>query len=154
MTAKEYLLQAYLLDQRIDGKLEQVEALRSLATKSNAIIRSNPGSGGGNNNFMEDVVIKIVDLEKEITAEMERMVELKKEIAEVIGRVEDPALQTLLELRYLCYRDWPEIMSEMYYSKTSVHRLHQKALEKIMQILTDGTKWDKMEQDGTKDVVI
>ena len=69
MTAKEYLLQAYLLDQRIDGKLEQVEALRSLATKSNAIIRSNPGSGGGNNNFMEDVVIKIVDLEKEITAE-------------------------------------------------------------------------------------
>jgi predicted glycosyl hydrolase (DUF1957 family) len=140
MTAKEYLLQAYLLDQRIDGKLEQVEALRSLATKSTAIIRSHPGSGGGNDNYMEDVVIKIVDLEKEITAEMERLVELKKEITGVIGQVEDPTLQTLLEMRYLCYKDWPEIMSAMDYSNSSIHRLHQKALEKIMQILKDETK--------------
>ena len=32
MTAKEYLGQAYRLDQRIDAKLEQVANLRALAT--------------------------------------------------------------------------------------------------------------------------
>ena len=138
MTAKEYLLQAYLLEERIDSKLEQVEALRSLATKSTAIIRSHPGSGGGNDSFMEDVIIKIVDMEREITAEMERMVDLKKEIAETICRVGELELQTLLEMRYLCYRDW--LAGAMYYSKASVHRLHQKALEKVERILAGETE--------------
>ena len=32
MTAKEYLSQAFNLDHRINGKLEQVAALRALAT--------------------------------------------------------------------------------------------------------------------------
>ena len=36
MTAKEYLGQAYRLDQRIDAKLEQVANLRALATKATA----------------------------------------------------------------------------------------------------------------------
>ena len=38
MTAKEYLGQAYRLDQRIDAKLEQVSNLRALATKATATI--------------------------------------------------------------------------------------------------------------------
>ena len=33
MTAKEYLSQAYRLDQRIDGKIAQVASLNELATK-------------------------------------------------------------------------------------------------------------------------
>ena len=37
MTAKEYLGQAYRIDQRINSKMEQVAALRSLATKATAI---------------------------------------------------------------------------------------------------------------------
>ena len=140
MTAKEYLLQAYLLEERIDSKLEQVEALRSLATKSTAIIRSHPGGSGGNNNHMEDAIIKIVDMEREITAEMERMVDLKKEIAETISRVEDQALRTLLEMRYLCYRDWPEIKKALGYSNASIHRMHKQALEIVEKNLKDETE--------------
>ena len=140
MTAKEYLLQAYLLEERIDSKLEQVEALRSLATRSTAIIRSHPGGGSGNNNHMEDAIIKIVDMEREITAEMERMVDLKKEIAETISRVEDQALRTLLEMRYLCYRDWPEIKKALGYSNASIHRMHKQALEIVEKNLKDETE--------------
>ena len=140
MTAKEYLLQAYLLEERIDSKLMQVERLRGLAMKSTAIIRMDPGGGSGDGDFMENTIIRIVDMEREITAEMERLVSLKREIAGVIGQVDDPALQTLLEMRYLCYRDWPEIAGAMYYSKASVHRLHQKALEKVERILAGETE--------------
>ena len=34
MTVKEYLSQAYRIDQRINSKLEQVASLRALATKA------------------------------------------------------------------------------------------------------------------------
>ena len=34
MTAKEYLNQAYWLDRRIDSKLEQLSALKDMATKT------------------------------------------------------------------------------------------------------------------------
>ena len=135
MTAKEYLEQAYRLDQRIDSKLEQVEALRCLATKSSAIIRSHPGSGGGNGSFMEDAVIKIVDMEKEITAEMERLMDLKREIAETISHVEEPEMQIVLERRYLSYQRWQEIAKAICYSTKTVRRWHEKALEKVEEII-------------------
>ena len=104
------------------------------------IIRMDPGGGSGDGDFMENTIIRIVDMEREITAEMERLVSLKREIAGVIGQVDDPTLQTLLEMRYLCYRDWPEICREMYYSNASVHRLHQRALKKVERILGGETK--------------
>ena len=65
MTAKEYLLQAYLLEERIDSKLMQVERLRGLATKSTAIIRMDPGGGSGDGDFMENTIIRIVDMERD-----------------------------------------------------------------------------------------
>ena len=36
MTAKEYLSQAYRIDQRINSKLKQVSSLRELSTKATA----------------------------------------------------------------------------------------------------------------------
>lgn len=38
MTAKEYLNQAYWLDRRIDSKLEQLSALKDMATKTTSIM--------------------------------------------------------------------------------------------------------------------
>ena len=53
MTAKEYLGQAYRLDQRIDAKLEQVSSLRALATKATATISDMPRSSSPNLQHME-----------------------------------------------------------------------------------------------------
>ena len=38
MTVKEYLSQAYRIDQRINSKLEQVASLRALATKATSTL--------------------------------------------------------------------------------------------------------------------
>lgn len=61
-----------------------------------------PTGGTRNVHRMEDVIIKIVDMESEINADIDRLVDLKKEIAGVIHRVSNLEYQTLLELRYLC----------------------------------------------------
>jgi len=137
MNAREYLEQAYKLDQRINSKLAQKEMLKSLATKSTAVIRMDPISSGSSDSFMEDTIIKIIDMEKEIDREIDRLVDLKREITGVIDRVDNLNLQVLLELRYLCYKRWPEIAEQMYYSESNVHKLHEKALQKVEEILSD-----------------
>lgn len=131
MTAKEYLGQAYRIDQRINSKIEQVSSLRALATKATSTLSDIPPSGTRNVHRMEDIIVKIIDMENEINADIDRLVDLKQEIIKTIKSVNNPEQQTLLELRYLCFRSWEEISVEMDYSIQQIYRIRDKALEKI-----------------------
>ena len=131
MTVKEYLSQAYRIDQRINSKLEQVASLRALATKATSTLSDTPPSGSRNVQSMENVIVKIIDLENEINEDIDMLVDLKREIVGVIKRIDNPEYQTLLELRYLCYKPWNEIMTELGYSEPTIYRLHGEALKKI-----------------------
>lgn len=131
MNTKEYLSQAYMIDQRINAKLEQVVALRGLATKATTTISDTPRSDSPNVNRMEDIILKIVDSENEINAEIDQLVDLKREMRSVIGAVNHPEYQTLLELRYLCYKTWDQIGIEMNYNTKYVFEIHERALKKV-----------------------
>ncbi len=131
MTAKEYLGQAYRLDQRINSKLEQVLSLRELTTKATATMSDMPGGGSRNVYKMQDIIGKIVDLENEINADIDKLVDLKREMVTVIKAVTDPELQTLLELRYLCFKTWEQIAVDMQYSTRNIYKLHDTAIGAI-----------------------
>ena len=131
MTAKEYLGQAYRLDQRINSKLEQVMSLRDLATKATSTLSDVAPSGTRNVHRMEDIIVKIVDLENEINRDIDNLVDLKREMVSVIKAVTDPEYQTLLELRFLCFRTWEQIAVDMNYSIQHIYRLYDKALKEI-----------------------
>ena len=131
MTVKEYLGQAYRLDQRINSKLEQVLSLRELTTKATATMSDMPGGGSRNVYKMQDIIGKIVDLENEINADIDKLVDLKREMVTVIKAVTDPELQTLLELRYLCFKTWEQIAVDMQYSTRNIYKLHDTAIGAI-----------------------
>ena len=131
MTAKEYLGQAYRLDQRINSKLEQVLSLRDLTTKATATMSDMPGGGSRNVYRMQDIIGKIIDLENEINADIDQLVDLKRDIVAIIKAVENPEYQTLLELRYLCFKTWEQIAVQMNYSTKYVFDLHRTALKMI-----------------------
>lgn len=131
MTEKEYLGQAYRIDQRINSKIEQITSLRGLATKATSTLSDVPPSGTRNVHRMEDVIAKIVDLEVEIKADIDALVELKCEITRVIKSVGNPEYQTLLELRYLCFKSWEQIAVDMDYSIQHIYRLRDKATAEI-----------------------
>ena len=144
MTAKEYLGQAYRLDQRINSKLEQVISLRELTTKATATMSDMPGGGSRNVYKMQDIIGKIVDLETEINADIDRLVDLKREMVAVIKAVANPEFQTLLELRYLCFKSWEQIAVDMNFSMQHSFRIHDKALKEIELIYEDESKCDRM----------
>ena len=128
LSAKDYLSQAYKIDQRINSKIEQVQLLRALAEKALSTLSDTPTSGTRNIHRMENIIIKMVDLESEINADLNGLVDLKREIITVIKCVAVPELQTLLELRYLCFKTWEEISVSLHLDIRWVHRLHNKAL--------------------------
>ena len=80
MTAKEYLQQARFLDQRIDSKIAQVASLNDLATKCSATLTGMPRNPNRGGSTMADAVCKIVDLQAEINRDIDRLVDLKREI--------------------------------------------------------------------------
>lgn len=132
MTAKEYLLQAHYLDERITSKTQQIASLNDLATRCTTTFSDmprNPNCGGSR---LEDCVIKIIELEEEIKADIERLINLKKEIMEVIKAVPNVEYQTILEKRYLCFITWEQISVDMNYSIQHIHRMHSAALKEIV----------------------
>lgn len=131
LTAKEYLSQAYRIDQRISSKLQQVQSLRDLAEKATATLSDMPSSGTRNPHRMEDVIAKMVDLESEINADLLRLIDQKHEIVTVINCVESPELQTILDMRYLCFETWETIAVALHLDIRWVHRLHNRALSEI-----------------------
>ena len=66
MTTKEFLNQAYRIDQRINSKLEQIISLHALATKATSTLSDMPVSKTESQSKMAEIIAKIVDLEAEI----------------------------------------------------------------------------------------
>lgn len=132
MTTKEFLNQAYRIDQRINSKLEQIISLHALATKATSTLSDMPVSKTESQSKMAEIIAKIVDLEVEINRDIEKLVEIKQNIVSTIKKVQNPELQTLLELRYLCFRTWEQVALEMGYSIQNAYKLHDRAV-KILQ---------------------
>lgn len=131
MTVKEYLGQAYRLDQRINSKLEQVASLNDLAMKCTYTLTGMPHNPNRGTSTMADAVAKIVDLQAEINRDIDRLVDLKREMVRLIKAVDNTEYQTLLELRYLCFKTWEQIAVDMGYNVRHVYRIHDEATEKI-----------------------
>ncbi|MDD2267941.1 MAG: DUF1492 domain-containing protein [Eubacteriales bacterium] len=131
MTVKEYLGQAYRLDQRINSKLDQVASLNDLANKVTTTLTGMPKGPNRATSTMADAVTKIIDLQAEINRDIDRLVDLKSEIISAIKTVDNTEYQTLLEKRYLCFETWEQIAVDMDYSIQHIYRLRDKALSKI-----------------------
>ncbi|SFE60783.1 DUF1492 domain-containing protein [Succiniclasticum ruminis] len=129
MGAVELLKQAYYIDVRIDNKLEQMEALNALATKATTTFGNEPVSGTRDVHKREETICKIVDLQNEINADIDSLVDLKRELRKTIESIPNVDYRTVLELRYLNFRKWEEIAVTMGYRLRNVHYIHDKAIE-------------------------
>ena len=131
MTVKEYLSQGYRINEMINCKIMQAQSLRDLATNVTALLSHSPVSGTRNTHRMESTITKMVDLETEIYADIDTLVDLQAEIGSTIKLVACEESRTLLELRYLGFKHWSEVAKSMKYSKQRILQLHNIALEKI-----------------------
>ena len=130
MTAKEYLEQYRRLKIEIDSKTEQLEELRGLAESVSH--STGTGGSGGTSDKVGKTVAKIIDLENEISCQIDKLLELKKEIESTIAKVEDPVLRQILTLRYINGNTFENIAEKMFYTYKWVCVLHGNALNAVI----------------------
>ena len=129
MTAKEYLKQYAALNAEINCKLEQLAGLRAISTSIPA--PSGAGGSGSPSDRTGNITAKIVDMENEINAKIDRLVDLQKEIETVIEAVDDVRYRTILTERYINGKKWTDISAILHIDLRWVYSLHGEALKKI-----------------------
>lgn len=133
MTVKEYLEQAYRIDERIESKLTQIESLKSLATRVTSVFSDMPHSSTPDNQRLEKTIVEIIDLENEILDDIDKLVKVKYEVQNTINSISDIRQRLILEMRYLRLMTWEQIAIELSLDLSWVHRLHGRALKKFSE---------------------
>ena len=137
MTAKEYLEQAYRLDQQINSKLQQVENLRSLTEQVTMAYGGEAVSHTRNVTSLQDTIVRLMEAEEELNHEIDRLIELKAEIARIIAQVHNDSYRLILEKRYLCYLPWEQIAVDLNYTRRWVLTKHDRAVALIEKLIKE-----------------
>ena len=140
MTAKEYLNQAFKLDQQINSKLEQLEVLRSMTQKITVSYGGETVTHSRNLTSLQDTVVRMMEAEEAINKEIDKLVDLKMEIGTLISKVKHTDYRLILEKRYLSFRSWEQIAADMHYSLRWLHTMHGRALNVVEKLLNDGRR--------------
>lgn len=135
VNAKQFLKQAYKLNEVIESDKEELETLRSLSESISGDMTQERVQTSASNDKLVNIISRIVDLENEIHDEIAQLIELKKQIRDVINQLEDVNEKLVLKYRYLMFFRWEDIYDKLNYSARQTHRIHDSALEKVELII-------------------
>lgn len=130
MTKKEFREIIYL-DHLINSKIRLLDNLKfnrlqvkSMQLKTDVVQESRNG------NRQEDLIIRIMDLEKEITKDIDSLICEKKKAKTVIDKLDGP-YRLVMSMRYLECMKWEEIAYRIGYSIQAVYKIHGQALKRV-----------------------
>lgn len=133
MNAKDYLSQAYRLDQRIRIVQEDIEQLQDLAGSV-----SSPGFEEHYNATRNTeapfvrTLYKMMEKQDELNNKLQLMITLKSEISDVLEQLENKDERLVLTYRYLRNWTWDRIGSELHADERTIRRWHYRALSHVV----------------------
>lgn len=134
MTAKEFLTQAYRIEDRITSLKRQLEAIYSPKCQTYNNIG---GKCLENVSITEQQGIKALELEEKLRVEIERLEGVQLDIYNAIQALDNVNEQLVLRYRYIELThdgkqpSWEIVAYKMHYSTIQTIRLHGKALEHL-----------------------
>ena len=131
MTPKEYLQQAYRIDRKIKLDIEKQSAMRSSLFGKAVSYESDGSQHTPHGNGIEAAILRVLEYEERINAEIDRLTDTRLKIEQVINLVPDDTQREVLTRRYLLYQKWEYIAVEMNYNIKWIFKLHGKALSKL-----------------------
>ena len=129
LTPKQYLNQAYRLNELIESHIAELRMLRETMDGLSAVQYDKDKVQTNNvSSPVENTVQKIMAQEEKINAEIDRFVDLKAEIHDEISKVSDPTEQLVLRLRYIQFKSWPDIQGIHGKKERRAFVIHSTAL--------------------------
>lgn len=136
MTTKEYLGQAYKFYKFITLKKAELESYKELSVSvSSCGFEEKLNSSRNINAPFAKYTEKIIDLEKEISCDIEKLEDLKYEIGLKINEIQNINEHLILIYRHLMFMNWGEIAEKMSYSKRWVYKIYDRAVENFSGII-------------------
>lgn len=137
MTAEQYFRRLIYIDQRINADLEEIYRLRQMMTciPSPNLEGEISGNGGVPRSRVENVVTKLVDLEKQVTEEIDSLVDLKAEAWEVLKRIENKQQRLVLQGYYIDRQRIDDIADTLGVTHRRVTTIKREALREAEKII-------------------
>ena len=133
MTNREYMSRAFEISKRLKARRHRLEYLRSHIESTSIQITGMPKGTPGVVSVMEEQAARIVDLELDIKKDEKDLDVARKEIEQAINAIGNEGLATILQMRYLDYMKWEDIMASLDYCRSYLYELHGRALRMIHQ---------------------
>lgn len=133
--AKSYLLQVKKLDLQIRNKLVERQQWKDVALGITANIGGERVQSSGSKNKMANAVIKCVDMEAEIDALVDELINTKREVIATIEKLESPIEYDVLHKRYIQDISLQEIADHFKKEYGWATTVHGRALKSLQDIL-------------------
>ena len=124
---------AFLISKRLKARRQRLEYLRSLVGTANQVLTGMPKGSPSSTSHLEDQAARILDLERAIDQDEKDLATARAEIAAAISGLNNENRITILQMRYLDYMCWEDIMASMDYCRSYLYELHGRALRMIRQ---------------------
>lgn len=136
MTAKEFLNRIRTINILIDCKIEQVTRLRVLLTGGAIRYDKEKVQSSVSNDTMLNTVAKIIELEEQINADIDLLVDYKSRARNLIEQLSNDIEKIILYKRYFDNKTFEQISVECNYGWRHTCRLHGNALNSLSKVMS------------------
>lgn len=134
---EKYLGKIELMDIQINNRWEDLQRLYSMRTKMTTIFSLTPGTGSGNQSKIEDLSIKILELESELNRKIDRFVDFKKEAMDLIDSLNSKEFTEVLSRIYFKYMSIDDVAYDMGVSTKTIRNRHNEAIQAVEAALKE-----------------
>lgn len=114
-----------IIDEKNRTLFELKEKLKNVQGFNFSALPKNKNS----NKSFENLLVKIIDMEKEITKDIDLLIDEKKEAEKLFKEHLDGSLYLVMYMRYINFSKWEDIAESLNYSLVNIYKLHGKALK-------------------------
>lgn len=142
MNAKEFLMQVVKLDLLIENKMAEAQQWRDIANNTTVNMSGERVSSSGDNDTVANAICKYMDLEIEITKQIDKLIAAKREVLSVIEQLK-PTDYDVLHKHYIqgiTFGDLSIIWGCSYSAVTSRHNRAVVSVQKILDSRGDDGK--------------